>query len=88
MNDEEMREYILKLENENKLLTETNECLQVQSEEYKGLIENKDNEIKELKLKNYELFTQVTTYVAPVNEVKEEKIFSINEITNKLIKGD
>ena len=88
MNEEEMREYILKLENENKILTETNESLQVQSEEYKGLIENKDNEIKDLKLKNYELFTQVTTYVAPIEEVKEEKIFSINEITNKLIKGD
>ena len=43
MNEEEMREYILKLENENKILTETNESLQVQSEEYKGLIENKDS---------------------------------------------
>ena len=88
MNEEEMREYILKLENENKILSETNESLQVQGEEYKGQLEHKDNEIKELKLKNYELFTQVTTYVAPKEEVKEEKIFSINEITNKLIKGE
>ena len=70
MNEEELREYILKLEKDKEELISNNENLQTIKEDNQKEIEQLNEEIKNLKLKNYELFTQISHQVDPVENKK------------------
>lgn len=89
MNEEELREYILKLEKEKEELINNNENLQMLKEDSQKEIEQLNEEVRNLKLKNYELFTQISHQVETVENKKDEtNVLSLRELTNKLIKGE
>lgn len=89
MSIEELRDVVLKRDKELQKMKESNkifeETLKSRDEEINGYL----NDIKELKLKNYDLFIQIPK----VNEVVkdetpvEEQALNLNDITNNLIEG-
>ena len=89
MNEEEMREYINKLENEKEELIKKSEYVTTKNEELAKELESKENEVKNLKLKNYELFVQIPhSYDNRQNEsVEEIESIPLNDIINMLKKG-
>ena len=89
MNEEELREYILKLESENNLLKEEVDNLKLVNEEQLNNLNELNENVKNLKLKNYDLFTQLGHQTEEVIEVKENNnAMSLKELTNKIIKGE
>ena len=88
MSIEDLREVILQRDQELEKMKAGQkifeESLKSKDEEINSYL----NDIKELKLKNYELFIQIPK----VNEVKEqapvvEETITLNDITNNLIEG-
>lgn len=91
MSEEELREKILQLENEKENNINELEIIKTKYEELENTLNLKDDEIKNLKLKNYELFTQIPKFDSATTNTdsKEDvKILSINELTNILKKGE
>lgn len=89
MSIEELREVVLKRDKELLKMKESNkifeETLKSRDEEINSYL----NDIKELKLKNYDLFIQIPKVNEVVKEDKpvEEQALNLNDITNNLIEG-
>ena len=89
MNVEELRAEIVKRDKELQKAKESNkifaDSLKTKDEEINSYL----NDIKELKLKNYDLFIQIPKVdnAKPVEENKVDNILSINDITNNLMEG-
>ena len=88
MNEEELREYINKLENEKEDLLNKNEYVTSKIEELNNSLNEKEEEIKNLKLKNYELFVQIPhSYEQDKQPVDNVNTIPLNELINTLKKG-
>lgn len=87
MTEEEMRDQITKLTDENKTLTENFNTVKSQIDEKEKEITSLHGTVSELKQKNYDLFVKVQTPVEPNIEEPKVKIPSMEEVINKL-KGD
>ena len=89
MSIEELRDVVLKRDKELQKMKESNkifeETLKSRDEEINSYL----NDIKELKLKNYDLFIQIPKVNEVVKEEKpvEEQALNLNDITNNLIEG-
>lgn len=87
MTEEEMREQITKLTDENKALTENFNTVKSQIDEKEKEITSLHGTVSELKQKNYDLFVKVQTPVEPIIKEPQVKIPSMEEVINKL-KGE
>lgn len=90
MTEEQMREKITQLENDNKTLTENfntvNDQIKVKDEQITSL----NSTVSDLKQKNYDLFIQVSKPIDNTQETKtetQEKTMSVADITSKLLGG-
>ena len=89
MSIEELRDVVLKRDKELQQMKESNkmfeENLKTKDEEINGYL----NDIKELKLKNYDLFIQIPKVNDVVKEENtiDDNTISLNDITNNLIEG-
>lgn len=89
MNEEELRAEVTRLENENKDLQGKIGAFQTSIEEKDKLIKEHENSIKDLKLKNYDLFIQIPKAKAPEpsQESQEESTMSLHDVINNM-KGE
>lgn len=86
MNIEELRDEIIKKTKELEKAQEVNKIFEESLKAKDSEINSYLNDIKELKLKNYDLFIQIpkVTEQKKLNDEEEETI-SLNDITNNLI---
>lgn len=87
MTEEEMREQITKLTEENKTMKENFNTVNSQLETKDKEIASLHGTVSELKQKNYDLFVKVQTPVELNIDEPKVKIPSMEEVINKL-KGD
>ncbi len=88
MSIEELREIILKRDNELLKMQESNKIFEDSLKSKDEEINSYLNDIRELKLKNYDLFIQIPK----IKEVKKEEpvvddTLNLSDITNNLIEG-
>ena len=89
MTEEQMRELISNQQEEINTYKTTIEALESKTNTSDKTIEDLNNQIKELKIKNHDLFLKVVQ--EPIVQLKEEQIkepvASLSELTNKLLGG-
>jgi len=90
MTDEEMREEISKLKDENKTLLENYDTIKSQVETKDKEITSLNENVSTLKQKNYDLFVKVQSQddVSHIEKPKEIKVPSMNEVISKLKGGN
>ena len=84
-----MRELISKQQEEINTYKTTIEALESKTNTSDKTIEDLNNQIKELKIKNHDLFLKVVQepIVQPKEETTKEHVASLSELTNKLLGG-
>lgn len=89
MSIEELRDVVLKRDKELQQMKENNKMFEENLKSKDEEINNYLNDIKELKLKNYDLFIQIPKVNDIVKEENtiDDNIISLNDITNNLIEG-
>ena len=89
MTEEQMREVISNQQEEINQYKLTIEALETKTSTSDKTIEDLNNQIKELKIKNHDLFLKVVQ--EPIIQQKEEQtkepVQSLSDLTNKLIWG-
>lgn len=88
MTEEEMREHITKLTEENKTLSENFNTIKSQIDVKEKEITSLHGTVSELKQKNYDLFVKVQTPVEPNIEKPQVKIPTMEEVISKLKGGN
>ena len=89
MTEEQMRELISNQQEEINQYKLTIEALETKTNTSDETIENLNNQIKELKIKNHDLFLKVVQepIVHSKEEPTKEPVASLSELTNKLLGG-
>ena len=89
MTEEQMRELISNQQEEIITYKTTIEALESKTNASDKTIEDLNNQIKELKIKNHDLFLKVVQepIVQPKEEPTKEPGASLSELTNKLLGG-
>lgn len=91
MTEEQMRERIVELENENKKLTENYETVNSQLKVKDDEITSLNSTVSELKQKNYDLFIQVSK---PIDKeetntnTQSQSAMSLSDVATKLTGGN
>lgn len=92
MTEEQMRERIIELENENKTLSENFNTVSEQIKVKDNEITSLNSTVSELKQKNYDLFIQVSNPIENTNTIKElpktEETKSVADIVSILLGGN
>ena len=88
MTEEQMREVISNQQEEINQYKLTIEALETKTSTSDKTIEDLNNQIKELKIKNHDLFLKVVQepIIQPKEQIKEP-VQSLSDLTNKLIWG-
>ena len=89
MTEEQMRELISNQQEEINQYKLTIEALETKTNTSDETIEKLNNQIKELKIKNHDLFLKVVQepIVQSKEEPTKEHVASLSELTNKLLGG-
>ena len=89
MTEEQMRELISNQQEEINTYKTTIEALESKTNTSDKTIEDLNNQIKELKVKNHDLFLKVVQepIVQQKEEPTKEHVASLSELTNKLLGG-
>ena len=89
MTEEQMREIISNQQDEINQYKLTIEALETKTNTSDETIEKLNNQIKELKIKNHDLFLKVVQepIVQSKEEPTKESVVSLSELTNKLLGG-
>ena len=89
MTEEQMREIISNQQDEINQYKLTIEALETKTNTSDETIEKLNNQIKELKIKNHDLFLKVVQepIIQPKEEQIKEPVQSLSDLTNKLIWG-
>lgn len=92
MTEEQMRERIIELENENKTLYENFNTVSEQIKVKDNEITSLNSTVSDLKQKNYDLFIQVSNPIENINTIKElpktEETKSVADIVSNLLGGN
>lgn len=92
MTEEQMRERIVELENENRKLTENYETVNSQIKVKDDEITSLNSTVSELKQKNYDLFIQVSKPIDKEEETntntQSQSAMSLSDVATKLTGGN